>query len=244
MEVRERFYRARAWSVHLYTSLGLIASFMALAALVAGHPQRFFIYLGIALFIDATDGTLARRWQVKKWAANFDGRKLDDITDYINYAFLPIFFTYRAGLVTGGLWVGILMVCLLAAAYGFCQGGAKTNDGFFTGFPNFWNLVVFYLYLLKPPEAVAGLIFLILAALIWVPVKYISFSTVPLRGLTLALCAVYGVMLGFLVAQLEAPNPLLVVGSLLVPIYYVAASIYLTVKERTKQDREQPAFGG
>lgn len=244
MDVKKRFYQARAWSVHLYTSLGLITSFMALAALVAGHPQRFFIYLGIALFIDATDGTLARRWQVKKWAADFDGRKLDDITDYINYAFLPIFFTYRVGLVSGP-WVGVLLICLLAAAYGFCQGGAKTSDGFFTGFPNFWNLVVFYLYLLKLPEAANIVIFLVLAGLIWVPVKYISFSTVPLRGLTLMLCALYGIVLGILVAQLDNPNPLLVAGSLLVPVYYVAASIYLTVKERQNDcDCEQPAFGG
>lgn len=231
MKLSRRFYVARAWSVHLYTSLGLICSFLAVIALLAGHPQRFFLWLGISMFIDATDGTLARKFLVKKWTPDFDGRKLDDITDYINYAFLPIFFAFRSGMVSG-IWTGVLLFALLAAAYGFCQGAAKTDDGFFTGFPNFWNIAIFYLFLFKTPVAFNALVILGLALLIWVPVKYISFSTVPLRGLTMAICAVYGVMLGILVATLDHPSRLLLWGSLIVPLYYVIASLSLTIKTR------------
>lgn len=229
MKVNRRFYIARAWAVHLYTSLGLICSFLSITALLADHPQRFFLWLGIALWIDATDGTLARKFKVKTWTPNFDGRKLDDITDYINYAFLPIFFAFRTGMVSG-MWTGILLFALLAAAYGFCQGAAKTDDGYFTGFPNFWNIVIFYLFLFRTPVAVNAIVILALALLIWVPVKYISFSTVPLRGLTMAVCALYGVILGILVSTMDQPNPVLLWGSLVVPLYYVIASLSLTLK--------------
>jgi len=44
--------------------------------------------LSLAIVIDATDGTLARAWDVKTYTPQFDGRKLGDITDYINYAFI------------------------------------------------------------------------------------------------------------------------------------------------------------
>lgn len=237
MKIDRRFYVARAWAVHLYTSLGLICSFLGITALLADRWQQFFLWLGVALFIDATDGTLARKFQVKKWTPNFDGRKLDDITDYINYAFLPIFFAYRTGMV-GGIWTGVLLFALLAAAYGFCQGAAKTNDGYFTGFPNFWNIVIFYLFLFKTPAAFNAIVILLLALLIWVPVKYISFSTVPLRGLTMAICLVYGVMLAILTVNMAQPNLLLLWGSLLVPLYYTLASLYLTFQESRRSTLE------
>ena len=52
----------------------------------------------------------------------------------------------------GGAW---LLVPLLASAYGFCQVEAKTDDHYFLGFPSYWNIVAFYLYVLRLPPAVA-----------------------------------------------------------------------------------------
>ena len=40
------------------------------------------------------------------------------------------------------------------ARYGFCRTDAKTADHFFTGFPSYWNIVAFYLYVLGWPPAV------------------------------------------------------------------------------------------
>ncbi len=141
----------RAWGVHLYTSLGLVAGFMALLAVFDGHLSRVVGLLGLALFIDATDGTLARVADVKRWTPHFDGRKLDDITDYLNYTFVPVVFAYRYGLVTGLAGQVILGLVLILSAYGFCRVVAKTDDGYFTGFPNFWNILILYLYLFHLP---------------------------------------------------------------------------------------------
>ena len=90
-----------AWGVHLYTSLGLVAGFLALLAVFDGNLRASWVFLGLALFIDATDGGLARKADVKRWTPHFDGRKLDDIVDYLNYTFIPVVFAYRYGLVIG-----------------------------------------------------------------------------------------------------------------------------------------------
>src|ERR1043165_1101811 len=50
----------------------------------------------------------------------------------------------------------------LASAYGFSQTNAKTDDGFFLGFPSYWNIVAFYLYVLRLPGALSLAIILLL----------------------------------------------------------------------------------
>lgn len=53
MKNRERvsWYEIRAWLVHLYTSLGLIAGFLALIAIVNQNAKLAFLWLGVALVI-------------------------------------------------------------------------------------------------------------------------------------------------------------------------------------------------
>lgn len=221
----------RAWSVHLYTSLGLVCAFLAVNAIFNRNPRLTMLFLGIAMLIDATDGTLARAWKVKVWAPTFDGRKLDDITDYLTYAFIPLFFAWQFGLL-GPRSLVVLFICLIAAAYGFCNESAKTRDGYFTGFPNFWDLVVFYLFLLRPPAFVSEIILLFCAAMIFVPIGYISFSTRPFRRLTVAVTLIYGVVCLVLISTFDHPNLYLVYASLLAPLYYVGMSFYLHFKVR------------
>ena len=94
--------------------------------------------------IDATDGTFARMVKVKEVLPHFDGRRLDDLIDFQTYTSLPLLLAWRAQLVPDGqeAW---LLAPLIASAYGFCQVNAKTDDGYFLGFPSYWNIVVFYL---------------------------------------------------------------------------------------------------
>jgi phosphatidylcholine synthase len=103
----ENFRIARAWLVHLFTAMGLIATFAAFRALLDGDAHSVFLWLCVAIFIDAADGPLARRWEVTRWTPAFNGRKLDDIVDYINYTLIPILFAYHFGVVTS---VGIVVL--------------------------------------------------------------------------------------------------------------------------------------
>src|SRR5207249_737286 len=106
-----------------------------------------FVLMLVATLIDATDGTLARRVRIKEVLPGFDGRKLDDLVDFLTYTTLPLLLIWRAQLLPAGqdAW---LLCPLLASAYGFCQVAAKTADGYFLGFPSLWNVVAFYLYVL------------------------------------------------------------------------------------------------
>ena len=82
--------------------------------------------------------------------ANFNGAARRHY-DY-QITLIPVFFAYRFNLV-GEYGVWVLAFVLIASLYGFCHEAAKTHDGYFTGFPSYWNATVFYMYVIKtPPE--------------------------------------------------------------------------------------------
>src|SRR5262245_22775809 len=102
---RSSVIRFMAWCVHLYTALGLVAAALIAVLLVYGGPEAFrwsFILMMVATLVDATDGTLARRVGVKKVLPHFDGRKLDDLTDFLTYTFLPLLLIWRAEVLPAG----------------------------------------------------------------------------------------------------------------------------------------------
>ena len=145
---------------------GLIA-----VLLVQGGPSAFrwsFLLMAAATIVDSTDGFLARKVRIKEVVPSFDGRRLDDLVDFLNYTFLPLLLIWRAGILPPGqeAW---LFLPLLASAYGFCQVQAKTDDGYFLGFPSLWNVVAFYLYMLPLGPWPSLAVVVVLAILTFVP---------------------------------------------------------------------------
>lgn len=227
--------RIAAWGVHLYTASGLALAAGIAVLIVQGDPESFYWAFGLmwlATFIDATDGVLARRLKVKERVPEFDGRRLDDLTDFLTYTFLPLLLVWRAGLVAQySPW---LLFPLLASAYGFCQVSAKTDDGFFLGFPSYWNLIAMYLFFLRLPPVTALIFILGFAALTFVPFRYL-YSTQPgklnrytnvLGGLWAAFVAyiLYRGLHGADVSEIKT----LALYSLTFPIYYLVASWVVT----------------
>ena len=47
------------------------------------------MWLGLGLFIDGIDGTIARFLKVNVKLPHIDGFMLDSLIDYINYIFIP-----------------------------------------------------------------------------------------------------------------------------------------------------------
>src|SRR5262249_53514062 len=135
--------RFLAWCVHFYTALGLVAAAGIALGIIDGTPAGFriaFILMLIATLIDGTDGAFARMVRVKEVLPGFDGRRLDDLVDFQTYTSLPLLLIWRADILAPEhAWC--LLIPLLASAYGFCQVSAKTGDGYFLGFPSYWNLV-------------------------------------------------------------------------------------------------------
>src|SRR5262245_54623015 len=85
---RRRANKALAWCIHAYTALGLVAAAGMAVLIVQGGPDAFrwaFVLMAVATFIDATDGTLARAIRIKEVLPGFDGRRLDDLVDFLTY---------------------------------------------------------------------------------------------------------------------------------------------------------------
>jgi phosphatidylcholine synthase len=172
---RRRLRQALGWGVHFYTALGLVAAGGIAVVLLNPSPASFrvaFLLMVVATLIDATDGTLARLVRVKEALPGFDGARLDDLIDFQTYTSLPLLLLYQARILPEGqeFW---LLAPLVASAYGFCQAAAKTADGYFLGFPSYWNLVALYLYLLQPGAGVSISVLLTFSLLTFVPSRYL-----------------------------------------------------------------------
>ena len=222
-----------AWLVHFYTALGAILAFLALFFIGQARFQEVFWLMSLAVLIDATDGTLARKFHVKETLPWFDGDRLEDILDYTNYVFVPCVFMVWARLLpeSDALW--LVAFPLLASAYGFCQKEAKSADHFFLGFPSYWNIVAFYFYVLRTPLWVNAFLVIFFSALVFVPIKYLYPSRSPvLRGLTLSLGALWGVLILVIIYRLPQPSMVIVFASLFFPAYYLLMSFWLEISRR------------
>jgi phosphatidylcholine synthase len=225
-----------AWIAHLYTALGAV---LALAATVAVFEARFrdvFMLLGAATFVDATDGWLARALRVKERLPGYDGARLDDIVDYLTYVFVPVLIVIYAGLLPHGWALAVGGLVLLASAYGFGQAEAKvaTTDHFFTGFPSYWNIVAFYLYVWRLPAAINAALLVGLAILVFVPIRYVYPSrTRTLKVPTLVLGTVWAIAMVIAIWRLPATGGPWLAISLLFIVYYLGLSFYLHGQDRS-----------
>jgi phosphatidylcholine synthase len=226
-----RRLRAAGWALHLYTASGTVLALLAVTAAVNGNAVRALWILLAALVVDGTDGMLARRLRVKDTIPYFDGARLDDIVDYLTYAFAPMALLWTGGYLPAGHWGAVLAaVPLLASSYQFCRTDAKTEDHFFLGFPSYWNVVAFYVVVLGLSPGVTGAILLTCSVLVFVPVKYLYPSrTKTARVLNLSLAAVWLLLYAYLLVDGPDPNPVVVALSLAYVAYYLFASLWLTV---------------
>ena len=216
--------------MHLYTASGSALALLIVLAAFEGDAM-LALWLGMAaLVVDGTDGMLARRLRVREHLPWFDGARLDDIVDYLTYAFAPMLLLWSSGkLPDGELGTALAVVPLLASSYQFCRVDAKTDDHLFLGFPSYWNVVAFYAIVLDLPIAAVATILLVCSALVFVPIGYLYPSrTVAFRTTNLVLTAVWVVTYAVLLLQYPDPHPAVVALSLGYLAYYLAVSLVLT----------------
>lgn len=173
-----------AWAVHAFTISGIIAGFLALVAVLKGDAVVAFMWLGVALFVDGIDGSLARKARVREYTPNFDGASLDLVIDYFTYVAVPALMVYWFNMVpldwifSGSTWSLIAAVTIMAVScYTFANVGMKSEDYYFVGFPAIWNVVVLYFYLLNTGWAINLFVIIALSILTFIPIKFVH----PLR---------------------------------------------------------------
>lgn len=245
-EERRMIERQRSWwvpfagvAVHIYTAFGAILAMLMIMESIHGHPVMALWYGFAAVFIDSTDGTLARRFKVSETVPWFDGRRLDDIVDYLTYVFAPVVLLWQNGFFPPGLNGQLVaMLPLIASAYQFCRVDAKTDDyhvvaedHFFLGFPSYWNIIAFYAVVMGLDADTVTMIVIICSVLVFIPIRYIYPSrTIMFRRITLIYTTLSTIIYGITLWQMPTPNPWLLVISLSYIVYYVVMSLYLTAR--------------
>jgi phosphatidylcholine synthase len=165
--------KIRALSVHLLTATGAVFAMLAMLAAVDARWDLMFLWLVVAFFVDGIDGPLARHYDVKKNAAEFDGVLLDLIIDYLTYVFIPAFALFKSGLMDGWTgWFAIILITFTSAMY-FADTRMKTKDNSFSGFPGCWNMLVLVIFALEPNFWVSLALVTILAVAMFLPLKFV-----------------------------------------------------------------------
>jgi phosphatidylcholine synthase len=224
----------RAAALHVYTASGVILAFLATAEICSADPdpRLAFLLLAAAVLVDATDGPLARRWEVKRWLPAIEGRTIDDLVDYLTYTFVPLLLVWRMEWVPepAAMWIA---PALVASLFGFANVAAKDEaGGFFLGFPSYWNVVVFYagfVHRIYGPWANAAVI-LVLAVLTVLPVRFLypNLAPAPWRTPVIVGALIWlGVMLWMMPTYPRAPL-WAVWLSLVYPAFYFGLSYRLT----------------
>jgi phosphatidylcholine synthase len=222
MPSNQRISRILSWGVHLFTASGAVFGFFALISIASGHLASAAVLMLVSLFIDGVDGTLARAAHVSEHVPEIDGRRLDDIVDYMNFVIVPVYFIWGAGSVSHPLW---LVLPIVASSYGFSRTNAKTPDNFFLGFPSYWNILAIYLWLLGVGPIGGTIWIAFLSVAVFVPIKYLYPSKVEPMSLRIGLGVGALVWTGALIAgiawPLESARYFLIEVSLLYPAWYL-----------------------
>ena len=162
-----------ALSVHLLTATGAVFAMLALLAAVQSKWELMFLWLVVAFFVDGIDGPLARKFNVKKYAPEFDGVLLGLVIDYLTYVFIPAFALFGSGLLPGWTgWFAIIVITFASAMY-FADTRMKTTDNSFSGFPGCWHMVVLVLFAIEPNFYIILGIVSLLSITMFVPLKFI-----------------------------------------------------------------------
>src|SRR6266566_76163 len=104
--------RAHIFAVHVFTAAGAALALAALIYAVRGQWAAMFLCLGIALIVDAVDGTIARWLKVAEVLPRWSGDVLDLVVDFVTYVFVPAYAIAAGGLmpVTFAIPAGIFIV--------------------------------------------------------------------------------------------------------------------------------------
>ena len=213
--------RMAAMSVHLFTASGGAVALLSLYAAIERDFPACFGWLGVALFIDGVDGTLARVARVTEVASAIDGVVLDLVVDFLTYVLVPVVAIWRSDLMSpsAAFWLGLLVT--FASALYFADTRMKTSDYWFRGFPALWNVVAFYLFVLRPPGVVAAALMILGSGAMFAPIVFVHPLRVKrLRYVTIAVCVIFFALAGVAILQDLRADAWVKAGFLAVAAYF------------------------
>lgn len=229
-----RSKRIFAFSVHVLTAAGAAVALFALLAATHGDWPLMFLWLGVALVIDAIDGPLARAVNITEVLPNWSGETLDLVVDYTTYVFVPAYAVAAGHLMPDTLAIPSAAAIAVTGTLYFANRRMKTSDNFFRGFPAVWNLVAFYLLLLRPAPAIAAGVVALFAVLTFVPIRFVHpFRVRRLRTVTVALLTLWAALALAAVKQGLAPELWITIGLCALGCYFLGVGL-LPPPDRSK----------
>jgi phosphatidylcholine synthase len=210
----------------MLTASGAVFAMLAILEAVDGKWSWMFLWLVVAFAVDGIDGPLARRYDVKTHARNFDGVLLDLIIDYLTYVFIPAFALFKSGLFEG--WTGwfVIIIITFASALYFSDKRMKTKDNSFLGFPGCWNMVALVIFAVQPNFWVILGIVSALAIAMFLPLKFVHpVRTRRWRTVTLPTALIWTFFAGWAAWVDFDPNSWAHWGLVLTSIYLLFAGI-------------------
>ncbi|MBM1815135.1 CDP-alcohol phosphatidyltransferase family protein [Sulfitobacter pseudonitzschiae] len=216
----------KALSVHLLTATGAVFAMLAMLAAVDAKWDLMFLWLVVAFAVDGVDGPLARKYDVKNNAPEFDGVLLDLIIDYLTYVFIPAFALFKSGLMDGWTgWVAIILITFASALY-FADTRMKTKDNSFSGFPGCWNMLVLVIFATEPNFWVSLALVTVLAVAMFLPLKFIHpVRTERWRKLSLPVALAWTVFAGWAAWVNFHPDTWAIYGLAITSVYLTFAGI-------------------
>ena len=222
--------------VHLLTGFGIVAGFFALIAVMNNNQKEAFLWLGLAFLLDSIDGTLARKFNVKKNLPNIDGKMLDSIIDFFNYVIIPSIMIYWFRYVPDQFILLIPAILIFISIFSYVNLNILTNDNYYNGFPAIWNVIVLYFYIFGTSQNINLIFLIVLIFLKFSPLKCIH----PLRvkkfkSLSIFFAFIWFIMSVFLVVIKDLNvNPVyelfLMFLWVISNIYFISVSIFKTLR--------------
>lgn len=222
--------RLCAWSVHAFTASGVVFGLLALLAVEQADWRAAFGWLLVALVVDAIDGPIARMIHIKAVLPRFDGGTLDLLVDYLTFVIVPALVLYHSLILPESLrFVGASAI-MVTALHHYCNLDIKTQDGYFVGFPAFWNIAVFIIYRFPPSPWVAAVIVFTFCLLTCVPIKVVHpFRVKKFRSLSFAFVALGLIAASIALLQPELQENWLLAANLLPLAYFTLISLRRTL---------------
>ena len=174
-KINLKFYMS--WCIHFLTCSGLIAGFISLINIFENNQVEAFLWLGVALIIDAIDGSLARKFEVSKNVKNIDGKMLDSVIDFFNYIIIPSIMIYWFDIVPMYFEIVIPSIILVISAISYSNNNLMSLDNFYKGFPCIWNILLLYIYFFDFNSITNLFLISFCIILKFIPLKYVH----PLR---------------------------------------------------------------
>src|SRR5579871_4833306 len=218
-----RAAKAAGFSVHLFTASGAPVAVLALYAAIERNFPACFAWLGLAFFIDGIDGTLARAAKVHVTAAHIDGAILDLVIDFLTYVLVPVVALWRSDLLPtqASFWIGLIVT--IASALYFADTRMKTDDLWFRGFPATFNILVLYIFVLRPPWLISAAALLAASAMMFSPLVFVHpLRVARFRWLTIAMSMAWFLLAAASIVAKLAPPQWVIIGLIVTAVYFLA----------------------